>query len=166
MGCIYRITETGRLSRCLEQTGWDSNQWRPSNKRAEQETPVVPTSVITTNISATFRLRAFRSSNFGSETGCPNWAVFWYSTDCPRKHVRVLSESFPIYQSQSVLEMGRFVPLYHSGTSLSSLTLWSPRERERERERVRKDSIRVEVKRKHLGESERRFISEGKRASS
>jgi hypothetical protein len=28
----------------------------------------------------------------------------------------------------------------------------------RERERVRKDSIRVEVKRKHLGESERRFI--------
>jgi hypothetical protein len=31
----------------------------------------------------------------------------------------------------------------------------------RERERVRKDSIRVEVKRKHLGESERRFISEG-----
>jgi hypothetical protein len=36
----------------------------------------------------------------------------------------------------------------------------------RERERVRKDSIRVEVKRKHLGESERRFMSEGgKRAS-
>jgi hypothetical protein len=37
----------------------------------------------------------------------------------------------------------------------------------KERERVRKDSIRVEVKRKkHLGESERRFISEeGKRAS-
>jgi hypothetical protein len=32
---------------------------------------------------------------------------------------------------------------------------------EAERERVRKDSIRVEVKRKHLGESERRFISEG-----
>jgi hypothetical protein len=31
----------------------------------------------------------------------------------------------------------------------------------RERERVRKDSIRVEVKRKHLGESETRFISEG-----
>jgi hypothetical protein len=30
--------------------------------------------------------------------------------------------------------------------------------KERERERVRKDSIRVEVKRKHLGESERRFI--------
>jgi hypothetical protein len=26
---------------------------------------------------------------------------------------------------------------------------------------VRKDSIRVEVKRKHLEESERRFISEG-----
>jgi hypothetical protein len=37
------------------------------------------------------------------------------------------------------------------------------RERERERERVRKDSIRVEEKRKHLGESERRFISEGKK---
>jgi hypothetical protein len=33
----------------------------------------------------------------------------------------------------------------------------------RERERVRKDSIRVQVKRKHLGESERRFISEGKK---
>jgi hypothetical protein len=31
------------------------------------------------------------------------------------------------------------------------------------RERVRKDSIRVKVKRKHLGESERRFISEGKK---
>jgi hypothetical protein len=29
------------------------------------------------------------------------------------------------------------------------------------RERVRKDTIRVEVKRKHLGESERSFISEG-----
>jgi hypothetical protein len=35
-----------------------------------------------------------------------------------------------------------------------------------ERERVRKDSIRVEEKRKHLGESERRFIFKGgKRAS-
>jgi hypothetical protein len=31
------------------------------------------------------------------------------------------------------------------------------------RDRVRKDSIRVEVKRKHLGESERRFISEGEK---
>jgi hypothetical protein len=31
----------------------------------------------------------------------------------------------------------------------------------KEKERVRKDSIRVEVKRRHLGESERRFISEG-----
>jgi hypothetical protein len=31
------------------------------------------------------------------------------------------------------------------------------------RERVRKDSIRVEVKRKHLGESERHFISEGEK---
>jgi hypothetical protein len=30
----------------------------------------------------------------------------------------------------------------------------------KKRERVRKDSIRVEVQRKHLGESERRFISE------
>jgi hypothetical protein len=30
--------------------------------------------------------------------------------------------------------------------------------------RVRKDSIRVEVKRKHLGESERRFISEGEKS--
>jgi hypothetical protein len=38
-------------------------------------------------------------------------------------------------------------------------------EADRERERVRKDSIRVEVKRKHLGESERRFISEGERKS-
>jgi hypothetical protein len=33
----------------------------------------------------------------------------------------------------------------------------------RERERDRKDSIRVEVKRKYLGESERRFISEGEK---
>jgi hypothetical protein len=33
------------------------------------------------------------------------------------------------------------------------------------RERVRKDSIRVEVKRKHLGESERRFMSEGGKKS-
>jgi hypothetical protein len=30
----------------------------------------------------------------------------------------------------------------------------------RERERVRKDSIILEEKRKHLGESERRFMSE------
>jgi hypothetical protein len=30
-------------------------------------------------------------------------------------------------------------------------------------ERVRKDSIRVEEKRKHLGESERRLISEGEK---
>jgi hypothetical protein len=30
-------------------------------------------------------------------------------------------------------------------------------------ERVRKDSIRVEEKIKHLGESERRFISEGEK---
>jgi hypothetical protein len=36
---------------------------------------------------------------------------------------------------------------------------------ERERERVRKDSRRVEAKRKHLGGSERRFISEGGRKS-
>jgi hypothetical protein len=36
-------------------------------------------------------------------------------------------------------------------------------ERERERERVRKDSVRVEEKRKHLGESERRFITEGEK---
>jgi hypothetical protein len=34
---------------------------------------------------------------------------------------------------------------------------------ERERERVRKDSRTVEVKRKHLGKSERRFISEGEK---
>jgi hypothetical protein len=32
------------------------------------------------------------------------------------------------------------------------------------RERVRKDSIRVEVKRKHMGERERRFVSEGKKS--
>jgi hypothetical protein len=36
----------------------------------------------------------------------------------------------------------------------------------RERERVRKDSIRAEEKRKHLGESERRFISEGEKRAS
>jgi hypothetical protein len=33
------------------------------------------------------------------------------------------------------------------------------------RERVRKDSVRVEENGKRLGESERRFISEGKRKS-
>jgi hypothetical protein len=32
-----------------------------------------------------------------------------------------------------------------------------------QRERVRKDSIREELKRKHLGESEKRFISEGEK---
>jgi hypothetical protein len=37
---------------------------------------------------------------------------------------------------------------------------------EEERERVRKDSIRVEEKRKHLGESERRFMSEGEKRAS
>jgi hypothetical protein len=36
---------------------------------------------------------------------------------------------------------------------------------EADRERVRKDSRRVEVKRKRLGENERRFISEGGRKS-
>jgi hypothetical protein len=45
--------------------------------------------------------------------------------------------------------------------SIKSLTL--PFKAEREREKLRKDSIRVEVKRKHLGESERRFISEGEK---
>jgi hypothetical protein len=35
--------------------------------------------------------------------------------------------------------------------------------KERERESVRKDSIRVEEKRTHLGESERRFMSEGEK---
>jgi hypothetical protein len=33
----------------------------------------------------------------------------------------------------------------------------------KEGERVRKDSIRVEEKRKHLGESERRFTSDGEK---
>jgi hypothetical protein len=35
--------------------------------------------------------------------------------------------------------------------------------RKAERERVREDSIRVEEKRKHLGERARRFISEGEK---
>jgi hypothetical protein len=38
--------------------------------------------------------------------------------------------------------------------------------KQKERERVRKDSIRVEVKRKRAGESERRFISEGEKGAS
>jgi hypothetical protein len=42
---------------------------------------------------------------------------------------------------------------------------FKPRERESERI-VRKYSIRVEVKRKHLGESERRFIFEGEKRAS
>jgi hypothetical protein len=41
---------------------------------------------------------------------------------------------------------------------------FNPSKPKKERERVRKDSIRVEVKRKHLGESERHFISEGKKS--
>jgi hypothetical protein len=41
------------------------------------------------------------------------------------------------------------------------LAQFKPFKPKRERERVRKDNIRVEVKRKHLGESERRFISGG-----
>jgi hypothetical protein len=43
--------------------------------------------------------------------------------------------------------------------------LKSKRERERERERDRKDGRRVEIKRKHLMQSERRFISERGRKS-
>jgi hypothetical protein len=39
----------------------------------------------------------------------------------------------------------------------------NPLKLKRERERVRKDSIRVEVKRKHLGESERCFLCEGEK---
>jgi hypothetical protein len=42
----------------------------------------------------------------------------------------------------------------------------NPLKTKRERERVRKDSIRVEEKRKHLGESGRRFISEGEKRAS
>jgi hypothetical protein len=34
------------------------------------------------------------------------------------------------------------------------------------KERVRKNNIRIEVKRKHLGESERRFISEREKRAS
>jgi hypothetical protein len=41
---------------------------------------------------------------------------------------------------------------------------FNPLKPKRERERVRKDSIRVEEKRKHLWESEGRFISEGKKS--
>jgi hypothetical protein len=42
----------------------------------------------------------------------------------------------------------------------------NPLKTKTKRERVRKDSIRVEEKRKHLGESERRFISEGEKRAS
>jgi hypothetical protein len=45
-------------------------------------------------------------------------------------------------------------------------SLLNPLNLKRERERVRKDSIRVEEKRKHLGERERRFISEGEKRAS
>jgi hypothetical protein len=41
-----------------------------------------------------------------------------------------------------------------------------PLQPKRERERVRKDSIRVKEKGKHLGESERRFMSEGEKRAS
>jgi hypothetical protein len=45
----------------------------------------------------------------------------------------------------------------------STFITFNPSKPKRVRERVRKDSIRVEVKRKHLGESERRFISDGEK---
>jgi hypothetical protein len=48
---------------------------------------------------------------------------------------------------------------YFTITKIKWLMLFNPLKAKRER--VRKDSIRVEVKRKYLGESERRFISEG-----
>jgi hypothetical protein len=57
-------------------------------------------------------------------------------------------------------------PRFEPGTSRvqsRSVNLLKPK---RDRDRVRKDSIRVEEKRKHLGESERRFISEGEKGAS
>jgi hypothetical protein len=45
------------------------------------------------------------------------------------------------------------------------MNLVKPLKRKRERERVRKESRRVEEKRKHLGESERRFMCEGEKMS-
>jgi hypothetical protein len=54
----------------------------------------------------------------------------------------------------------------HSFKGVVPSVLTFLRRKEREKKRVRKDSIRVEEKRKHLEESEMRFISEGgKRAS-
>jgi hypothetical protein len=49
------------------------------------------------------------------------------------------------------------------GIVVENLLLNPLKPKEREREKLRKDSIRVEVKRKHLGESERRYISEGEK---
>jgi hypothetical protein len=48
-------------------------------------------------------------------------------------------------------------------TKINWLMLFNTLKTKRERERVRKHSIRVEVKRKHLGESERGFMSEGEK---
>jgi hypothetical protein len=44
--------------------------------------------------------------------------------------------------------------------SASTLSVCFNPSKAKERSRVRNDSIRVEIKRKHLGESERLFISE------
>jgi hypothetical protein len=49
------------------------------------------------------------------------------------------------------------------GPSGSILTTSQQSNLKPKRERIRKDSIRVEVNRKHVGESERRFMSEGKK---
>jgi hypothetical protein len=46
------------------------------------------------------------------------------------------------------------------------MNLVIPLKRKRERERVRKESISVEEKGNHLGESERSFMSEGEKKNS
>jgi hypothetical protein len=60
--------------------------------------------------------------------------------------------------------------MYEQNTNItsSSITRLKFNPLKPKRERVRKDSIRVEEKRKHLGESERRFtrISEGEKRAS
>jgi hypothetical protein len=54
-----------------------------------------------------------------------------------------------------------FISLFILFSTFLSGSSVNPLKSKMQRERVRKDSIRVEVKRKHLGESERSFISGG-----
>jgi hypothetical protein len=73
---------------------------------------------------------------------------------------RIATTGFVENTSRKIISDERRLGLGASNPWINNL--WS----QKERERVRKDSRRVEEKRKHLGESERRFISEGGKRTS